>query len=623
MLFRLIAAAALYAGLSTGCEDHDWTTPVMGGYLIHNLMARTQPGALETLPQQIKDLHWGQINFLSTTDTHGWLAGHLLDENYSADYGDFADFVSKMKAKADVLGVDLLLVDSGDLHDGTGFGDVTTPNGKFTLPIFKRLPYDLLSIGNHELYTTQIANDTYHNFAPNWGGRYVTSNVDIYDGGVQKPFSERYAYFETKMGIRIMSFAFIFNFTGNSNASVVTPVGTAVQQSWFTEQVQRKDIDLFLVSGHITLRDSAEWNLIYNAIRTYQPNTPIQIFGGHRHIRDAVAWDAAAMGAAAGRYCETVGWTSIDGLPSNVTKAKSPMGAGDIKITASKATNSTGGVRINATRLASSSLTYSRQFLDFNRPTFEKHTASLNQGLDTPYGTGITADITKNISSLPQLTHLIGCAPDNYYLNYVPVTSSNNLFNYLTTKIFPAVVYAQDRNDTPRIIMTNTGGFRYDLLKGRFTVDNAYQANPYTNGWQYMTAPWSVAKDILANMQTDTVYKRQELPETTYDNATGLYETAGYVTKDDFGTEGDNTIHYNQGYYSAPHYVAANVSTANITDDSTLVDVYVTTFFAAAAAKYLQGNTTNWVNVTNSTGGVFTSYATIPKYAELYWSKDC
>jgi 2',3'-cyclic-nucleotide 2'-phosphodiesterase (5'-nucleotidase family) len=91
----------------------------------HDLAKRIQPNALPTRPQKIKDLHWGQVNFLHTTDTHGWLAGHLLDENYSADYGDFADFVQKMKAKADRLGVDLLLVDSGDLHDGM-FGPLTT-----------------------------------------------------------------------------------------------------------------------------------------------------------------------------------------------------------------------------------------------------------------------------------------------------------------------------------------------------------------------------------------------------------------------------------------------------------------------------------------------------------------
>lgn len=289
---KLYLAIAALASLGAACEDHDWTSPMLGGYINHNVMARTQPGALQTLPQEIKDIHWGQLNFLSTTDTHGWLAGHLLDENYSADYGDLADFVRKMKTKADVLGVDLLLIDSGDLHDGTGFGDATSPNGKFTLPIFKQLPYDLLSIGNHELYTTEIATDTHQNFAPNWGGRYVTSNVEIYKGDELVPFSERYAWFQTKFGVRIMSFAFIFNFTGNSNASVVTPVGTAVEQSWFVEQVKRTDIDLFLVAGHISLRDSAEWNIIYNAIRTYHPATPIQIFGGHRHIRDGVAWDA-------------------------------------------------------------------------------------------------------------------------------------------------------------------------------------------------------------------------------------------------------------------------------------------------------------------------------------------
>ncbi|KAM3421950.1 Uncharacterized protein BST61_g2327 [Cercospora zeina] len=625
MLGKLsIAAVSLLARLSGGCEDHDWTSPLLGsGHLDHALMSRhdiekrIQPNAEPTLPQKIKDIHWGQINFLSTTDTHGWLAGHLLDENYSADYGDFADFVKKMKKKAEVLGVDLLLIDSGDLHDGTGLGDATTPNGKFTLPIFKQLPYDLLSIGNHELYTTSIANDTYHNFAPHWGGRYVTSNVAIYDNGVRKPFSERYAYYQTQMGVRIMSFAFIFNFTGNSNATVVTPVGTAVQQSWFKEQASRQDIDLFVISGHITLRQSTEWDLIYAAIRQYHPTTPIQIFGGHRHIRDAVAWDASAVGTAAGRYCETVGWTTIDGLPSNVTRAKSPQGSGTIKVTKASAIP-----QLNCTQPLSSNLTYTRQYLDFNRPTFEKHTAYLGRGFNTSYGQGISDQITSNISTLPQLTDLLGCAPDSYYQSRYPVCSPNNLFTWLTTTVFPAVVYAPDRKDTPRIIMTNTGGFRYDVLKGPFTLDNAYQSNPYQNGWQYMTAPWRVAKNILANMQTDAVYKRQASSgQTVYNASTGLWMTPGYYTSDDFGDDGDNTIHFDQGSYDSDHYVASNVSTSSITSDDTMVDVYVTTFFAAAAAKYLTG--TDWVNVTNSTGGMLTSFETIPIYAKLFWDKDC
>lgn len=611
LLTSFLTAAALFRPLRA-CEDHDWTSPVLGGYLDHDLMRRhdldkrIQPQALRTPAQQIKDLHWGQLNFLHTTDTHGWLAGHLLDENYSADFGDFADFVRKMKAKADYLGVDLLLIDSGDLHDGTGFGDATVPNGKLTLPIFKKLPYDLLSIGNHELYTTEIANDTYRNFAPNWGGRYLTSNVEFNDTGVVKPFSQRYAYYQTKFGIRIMSFAFLFNFTGNSNASVVTPVGDAVKKPWFQEQVQRKDIDLFLVAGHITLRNSTEWGLIYSAIRAHHPTTPIQIFGGHRHVRDSVVFDASAVGIASGRYCETVGWLSVDGLSSNVTRAKSPQGSGT-KIT--QQPSAVPGVTPNT----NSTLSFTRQYLDFNRYSFEYHTASTEKTFNTSYGQGLSEDIEESIDTLPELTERLGCSPGNFYLDRVPLTSNQSLFNYLTTVVFPRVVVDPNRTDVPRIILTNTGGFRYDLLKGPFTVDNAYQTNPYKNYWLRMTAPWSVAKNLLLNMQTDKVYKRQTSTNTT------LVKIPGYVTKDDFGNDGDNIVHIDQGYSSTPHYVQANVSVANITDDNTLVDVYGTSFFTPAAGKYLQGNTTDWVRA----DGNFSSFDTLIRMAKLHWSQEC
>lgn len=612
LLTSFLTAAALFRPLQVrACEDHDWTSPILGGYLDHDLMRRhdldkrIQPQALRTPAQQIKDLHWGQLNFLHTTDTHGWLAGHLLDENYSADFGDFADFVRKMKAKADWLGVDLLLVDSGDLHDGTGFGDITKPNGKLTMPIFKKLPYDLLSIGNHELYTSEIANDTYHNFAPNWGGRYLTSNVDFNGTGIAKPFSQRYAYYQTKFGIRIMSFAFLFNFTGNSNASVVTPVGDAVKQPWFQEQVKRTDIDLFMVAGHITLRNSTEWGFIYSAIRQHHPTTPIQIFGGHRHVRDSVVFDASAVGIASGRYCETVGWMSVDGLPTNVTRAKSPQGSGT-KIT--QKPSAVPGVTPNL----NSTLSFTRQYLDFNRFSFEHHTSTTEQTFNTSYGQGISEDITDSVEEIPELTDKLGCSPGNFYLDRFPLTSNQSLFNYLTTVVFPQVVVDPNRTDVPRIILTNTGGFRYDLLKGPFTIDNAYQTNPYTNYWLRMTAPWSVAKDLLLNMQTDKVYKRQTSNNTT------LPPTPGYVTKDDFGNDGDNIVHTPQGYFNNPHYVQANVSVANITDD-TMVDVYGTSFFTPAAGQYLQGNTSDWVRA----DGNYTSFDTMPRMAKLYWSQDC
>lgn len=38
-----------------------------------------QPGAVDPVSGPLRDLNWGQLNFLHTTDTHGWLGGHLLE----------------------------------------------------------------------------------------------------------------------------------------------------------------------------------------------------------------------------------------------------------------------------------------------------------------------------------------------------------------------------------------------------------------------------------------------------------------------------------------------------------------------------------------------------------------
>jgi hypothetical protein len=39
----------------------------------------SQPGAISPVAGPLRNLTWGQLNFLHTTDTHGWLAGHLLE----------------------------------------------------------------------------------------------------------------------------------------------------------------------------------------------------------------------------------------------------------------------------------------------------------------------------------------------------------------------------------------------------------------------------------------------------------------------------------------------------------------------------------------------------------------
>ena len=75
------------------------------------------------------------------------MEGHIKQASYSADWGDVYSFIYHMKHKAYSEGRDLLVVDTGDLHDGTGLSDTTNPDGKITDEIFKYVDFDLLSIG--------------------------------------------------------------------------------------------------------------------------------------------------------------------------------------------------------------------------------------------------------------------------------------------------------------------------------------------------------------------------------------------------------------------------------------------------------------------------------------------
>jgi 2',3'-cyclic-nucleotide 2'-phosphodiesterase (5'-nucleotidase family) len=44
-----------------------------------------QPDALNATVSPKGPLGWGQLNFIHTTDTHGWLEGHLKEHNCGAD----------------------------------------------------------------------------------------------------------------------------------------------------------------------------------------------------------------------------------------------------------------------------------------------------------------------------------------------------------------------------------------------------------------------------------------------------------------------------------------------------------------------------------------------------------
>lgn len=278
---------------------------------------------LPNINEPLRDLKLGKLNFLHTTDTHGWYLGHLNQKQYSSDWGDFISLHANLLSDLNNQGSDLLLVDTGDRHDGNGLSDLTYPNGELSSKIFMMMDYDLITVGNHELYREEISQYEYENLVPRYGESFISTNVQyLNDNDEWVVFGNNtHRYFETKVNkYKILSFSFMFDFKmGNRRVNVV-PIAEILEQSWFLELVDdyasNYEVDALVIFGHIPVaHDWIELSQLHNFFRSRFPSTYIQYFGGHSHIRDFSVLDDLSTALQSGRYCETVGFLSIDDFP--------------------------------------------------------------------------------------------------------------------------------------------------------------------------------------------------------------------------------------------------------------------------------------------------------------------
>ncbi|BGP26851.1 5'-Nucleotidase/apyrase family protein [Rhodotorula toruloides] len=411
-----------------------------------------------------RPLPWGELNILATTDTHGWLLGHLRNEpSFSGDWGDFYSFVKRMKDEARRRGVDLLLVDSGDRVDGNGLVDAELPprpKGSTALEIFSRMPYDIITTGNHELYKYPVASYVSSALARAYGEKWVVSNVNITVGGEgETVMGNRVRKFVTERGRRVTAIAPLFDFKAHAPGITVQPPSAMIHEPWFLDAISSAP-DFFLLVGHMSLRTEpdSEWSLLLSSIRDAHPTIPVLVFGGHHHIRDCVQEDAWMMGLAAGRYFETVGFMSVSGLNG---ETKPPV--------------------------------FRRRYLDQNRHTYAYHTT---EDFDTPEGRAISNELTATARWF-NLTDRFGIAPQDYYLYRYPPHSPHSIFHLLTTKVLPLLIRRPDRPHEPYTLL-NTGSVRFDLLKGNFTRGDQWIMLPFTNSFLYIPAvPLALASRVL------------------------------------------------------------------------------------------------------------------------------
>ena len=563
-----------------------------------HLASSKQPTAPEPIPAPLRKLPWGQLNFLHTTDTHGWLAGHLAEPQYSADWGDYISFAHHLRQRADADGSDLIVVDTGDRVEGTGLYDASQPKGKYTPDILKHQHIDIITSGNHELYKANTSDHEYEETVPNFKNSYIASNINIRDPANTTnfiPLAPRFRKFTTpNQGIRILAFGFLYNFQGNANNTLVQKVEDTVQEQWFKDAVREKDVDLYVVAGHVPVRDTPEFDAVYKAIRDVQWDTPVVFFGGHTHIRDFRRWEKEAVGIESGRYAETVGFLSVDGLNS---EGKKKHGVGfDVK----------------------ASPKFERLYIDNNLYSLHHHSGQNESTFATELGRNVSSQINEDRKIL-HLDHTFGCAPHDFWLNRAPYPSQDSLLTLLEEKILPDAFTTSASNKTPSIVMTNSGALRFDVFKGPFTIDTTYLICPFTSGFREITnVPYRAAvqvlqllndagpiplRDLLSFVEGEEGWGRHRLedlvpplapvrsnellqtlpqsvesrfmnqgqqvplPKDDDNNDDHEPKLPGYTTTDDAGKDGDDTIHKPIKFYSVPNCVATNIGFSPDSDD--------------------------------------------------------
>ena len=478
------------------------------------------------------------------------------------------------------------MIDTGDRVEGSGLYDSSDPKGIYLSEILRQQHIDVITSGNHELYKQNTSNNELLTTVPDFRGHYLASNIDIYHPTTQElvPLAPRYKKFTTKLqGIRIVAFGFLFNFDGNYKNTVVQPVEETIQQDWFQEAIQDKEVDLFLVAGHVPAH-SPEYRAIFKAIRKIHWATPIQFFAGHQHIRDYAQYDHRAFALASGRFMETIGFASIDGLSTS-----SQPSAASVPV-------------------------FKRRYIDNNLYSFYHHTGLDEDSFPTEKGRHVSHLITEARSAL-QLDQIHGCAPRNLWMARVPYPHPDSIYTWLETEVL-ATSLRNGSQDTPAVAIMNTGGIRFDIFEGEYTRDSAFTISPFSSGFRYVKdVPYDKVQLIMevlnkqAKVLSESYHDEHSMEELSSPdqqdcsedmahheghsqkrfiqrdstapqqvpfgpNEGGLnHLIPGYITEDDAGTDGDDTIHSHIQFYKVPNCIQALVSESAVTEIPETVDL--------------------------------------------------
>mmetsp|Transcript_121331 Transcript_121331/g.181243 ORF Transcript_121331/g.181243 Transcript_121331/m.181243 type:complete len:698 (+) Transcript_121331:133-2226(+) len=389
------------------------------------------------------NLPFGDINVVVLTDVHSFVGGHRHDPTANANYGDVLSFYEHLKEYSDAQGQDLWFVMNGDWMHGTGLA--LDGNAENIMPILKRMPWDAVTLGNHESYSQAVVELMKEEMLPTFEGRYLTSNVK--ETATNEPFGEHYTILEGTNN-RLMVFGFLYNHCEPSNSLKVKRVQEAVQQEWFTKALEDEEYDAIMVLAHMGF-DSSYVTHILNAIReVVGKDMPVQFITGHTHVRAEQKVDLWSHAFEAGAFLDTVGFVSF---PNHARAAETRPG------------------------LAASLFQF--QFMD---GSVHNLTAALQiepaDDFTTENGASLTEMIKETREKLA-LTQVVACPPHDYFRD-VPIHGHNSMWDLWRNHAAREQIL---KRDPWSVMMVSKDAVRHDIRGslGDIELDDVVAIAPF------------------------------------------------------------------------------------------------------------------------------------------------
>jgi 2',3'-cyclic-nucleotide 2'-phosphodiesterase (5'-nucleotidase family) len=425
------------------------------------------------------DLPFGDINVLVVTDVHSFIGGHKHEPDRNADYGDVVSFYEQLKAYCNSQGSDLFFVMNGDWIHGTGLA--MDGNASALVPLLNQMPWDVITVGNHEAYNSAVVEIMRDEMIPNFGvDRFVTSNVLASD--TMEPFGSRYRVLQGTNNT-VLVFGFMYNLHNPSELLAVTRVQDAIKEEWFQTALEEEEYDAILVLAHMGDDDPLVATIL-KAIRGYvgDKHMPVQFLTGHTHARSASKVDLWGHSFEAGGYLDTVGFVSF---PTKATASSVRDGLAH---------------------------TYFRtKFLNASKGVL-RETLGV-ETLQTENGTALATLIHDTQHSLG-LDEIVGCPPKDYFRNR-SVHAEDSLWKLWTDHVIKTQIF---KHNDPSVMMVSSNSWRYDVLgsakKQAMTLDDVVAIAPFMEPVVYIgKVPDWIVRRMNSSLNTYSMMAHAEIPD--------------------------------------------------------------------------------------------------------------